>query len=1145
MRRFAARLPLAAPEGGGTIAHLAVRLLGPLQVTLDGEPITGLESDKVRALLAYLAVEREHPHRREKLAGLLWPELPEQSARTNLRVALSNLRHCIGDQKASPPFLDITRQTIQLCAGNHTWVDAVEIARLLAARGRPQRVARCLEEATKLYRGPFLEGFSLPDSPAFEEWALVERERLGRRVVAALHHLARWHESHAEYRQALHYARRQVEFEPWQEGGQRQAMRLLALTGQRNAALVHYETLRQTLAEELGVAPEDETTALYQRIRSGKDLGPATTTPPHNLPAELTPFVGREKELEELYDRLRDPGCRLLSLIGPGGSGKTRLALKAAEDLLSDGGSGPRDGVFFISLAPLRSAEALVPTVAKALGFTFNGGHEPGQQLLGYLHKKQMLLILDNFEHLLPGPEEIAENSGRTSTVRWVVDLLKVAPHVRILVTSRARLKLQAEHSFPLGGMALPREEDLIRSERTDELLGYDGVELFFSGARRARPDFRLSPDNGAHVVRICRLVGAMPLAILLAAAWVENLAPAEIATAIVQGLDFLGSGWQDLPARQRSMRAVFDHSWRLLARREQKVLLGLSVFRGSFTRRAAHQVTGALTRDLGALAHRSLLDQTPGGRYGMHELLRQYAAEKLGQSPRTREKIHDRHSDWFTSALETWGADLKGPHQQATLAAMQAEAENARGAWEWTVERGQPERLDRALEGLCLFYEWQVRYREGAAACRLAAERLAGLVAPSNSELCLLARVLVWQSVFVHRFDGEETSRQLLARSLALLDSPRLSGHDTRLERAQVLWRMGRSKVGSDRNEARRLFEQALALYQAVGDRWGMANTLASLGGVAWNLGDYQEARRWHEESLAIRQSLGDQRGIAASLMAVGSTALSQGRLDDAEQLVRKGCALHQEIGDQRGIADGLRHLGVALLALGKLAEASSLLKRCVAIYTDLGFQFGLEVAMLGDAQAHLGNYDAAQRHGEEGLAIARRTGYRRGIGYSLFVLGEVALAAGKYGEAAKLLEESVAVYQEIGQWDECCRSLAALACASRALGRHHRVRQELFHEMRRAADRQALAPLVWGLPALALLLADRGEQEQATELHALARHYPLVAQSRWFEDVVGRPIKALASTPPTDVMASARERDQVQDLQAALMKVLSGLGG
>jgi DNA-binding SARP family transcriptional activator len=430
-------------------------------VTLDGEPVIGFESDKVRALLAYLAVEAGQPHRRQKLAGLFWSDLPEGSARNNLRVSLANLRRVIGDQarsgtrEATPPFLRITRQTIQLSPEADTWLDVTTLSQRLEARGRPQRVIRQLAEAVELYRGGFLEGLSLPDSAALVEWALLKREQLQRQVVAGLSRLAGWHERRGEYRQALPYARRQVSLEPWQEQGQRQVMRLLALTDQRNAALAQYQALRRTLATELGVEPEDETGALYRRICEGRDMQVLAPGPPHNLPASVAPFVGREKELDEIYTHLQDPGCRLLSVVGPAGSGKTRLALEAAADLLSsavlsgierDRASQLADGVFFVSLARLQSAEGITPAVADALGFTFRSGRDPRQQLHDYLHQKQMLLILDSFEHLLEG------GAG------WVIDVLRTAPKVQILVTSRSKLNLQAEQLFPVTGAAMADE---------------------------------------------------------------------------------------------------------------------------------------------------------------------------------------------------------------------------------------------------------------------------------------------------------------------------------------------------------------------------------------------------------------------------------------------------------------------------------------------------------------------------------------------------------------------------------------------------------------------------------------------------------------------------------------------------------------
>jgi DNA-binding SARP family transcriptional activator/predicted ATPase len=1123
------------------MARLSIRLLGSLHVTLDGEPVTAFESDKVRALLAYLVSETDQPHRRERLAGLLWPDLPERSARTNLRVALSNLRKVIGDSSSSP-VLCVSRQTIQLDSDADAWIDIQAFADLLTALGRPKKVVAYLRQAVELYRSGFLQGFSLPDSAEFEEWALLQQELFQRQVVSALRRLARWHERRGEYQQALPRARRLVALEPWQEAGQRQLMRLLALTGQRSAALAQYETFRRMLAEELGVEPEDETTALYERIRAGQAPGESTLAPPDsNLPIPATPFVGREPELDAIYRRLQDPGCRLLTLVGPGGSGKTRLALEAAADSLSDtllfgdrATFHPADGVFFVSLAPLGSAEAIVPALAEALGFSFRGKGDPWQQLLDYLQRKEMLLVMDNFEHLLDGADLISQ-------------ILRTAPQVKILATSRARLNIQAEHIFSVEGMALPDQAMPDTAWSTDAFLGYDGIELFVNGARRAHPDFSLTSENAADVVHICRLVDGLPLAVLLAAAWVERMAPAELVArlsgAMEQSLDLLDSEWRDIPDRQRSIRAVFEHSWNLLTARQQQVLQALSVFRGGFTRRAAKEVTGALERELAALVHRSLLSHTPGGRYGMHELLRQFLSEKLDRSPQIRESYHDRHSAYYTASLAGWGADLKGKRQQAALAELGVDGENARAAWDWAVDRGQVERLAQALEGLCLFYEWQVQYRRGASACQLAAKRLEPLVPSSTDTLRLLARLLTWQSVFVQRFEGTEVAGQLLEQGLTLLDGPHLSGQDTCSERAHILWRLGRLAAGADREKARQWYEQSLALYRTAGDRWGTANVLASLGGVAWNLGDHQEAKRWHTESLALRQSLGDARGIAKSLTAVGETALHLGQLEEAERLVRRGCTLRQEIGDRRGIADGCRHLGTTLLALGKLAEATELLEKCVTIYTDLGFRFGLEVAMLGDTRIHLGDYGAGRAYGQRGLEIARETGYQRGIGYSLYVLGAVALARGKYEEAETFLQESVTIYWELGQRDEGCRALAALECTAPGLGRRSGARPDFCDELRKAVQGQAFLPLLWGLPALALLLASKSER--AVELYALALRYSLIANSRWFEDVVGCHIAAVAESLSPEAVAAAKERARARDLEATVKELLIELEG
>jgi predicted ATPase/DNA-binding SARP family transcriptional activator len=1136
------------------MAHLSLSLLGPFQVTLGGEPVTGFKSNKVRALLAYLAVEADRPHRREVLAGLLWPDWPDRDALSNLRYALSNLRRVIGDRDAEPPFLLISRDTLQFNKASDYWLDVRAFTEMVEADKTHPSAIDQLEQAVALCRGSFLEGFSVGDSPAFEEWALFTREQIGRQMSSALHRLAAIYEQRGQYEQAQSYAWRQVEMEPWDEAAHRQLMRTLALSGQRGAALAQYETCRRLLAEELGVEPAQETTRLYEQIRDGELKAPVPFParppgPPHNLPAPLIPFVGRETELTEIKNRLQDPACRLLTLVGPGGIGKTRLALEAAADQIERFAHG----VYFVPLASLQAAETIVPAVAQALTFSLYGESEPQRQLLDYLRQKTMLLIMDNFEHLLDG-------------VGVVTDILKTAPDITILATSRARLNVQGEHLFPVAGMDFPDSE--IRKDAPQ----YSAVRLFLQSARRVQPDFEPAADDLAEVARICRLVQGMPLGILLAATWMRVLTPAEIATEIEQSLDFLETDWQDVPERQRSLRAVFDHSWHLLTEREREVFQGLSTFRGGFTREAAEQVTGASLHELKALVDKSFLHHMPipsaslrtgpstdfrtGGRYEMHELLRQYAAEKLEGSPVASEAAHDRHGAYYAGALQQWEADLKGLRQQAALAEVETDSENFRAAWNWAVAQGQVERLDQAMEGLAWFYWWRGRYPEGETVFQATAKKLAvasdlspaaswGSV-PLGYRLRVWARALAWQSYYCRTLGRRELAAQLQQQSLALFERPELADQDTRRERALLFRHMGHTVMMFDYEQARELFEQSLALYGELDDGWGTAEALSFLGDVAHLQGAYGEARQLHEECLVISQALGDQVGIAWEMARLALIAMRQGRFEEAERLARESRARSQKLGYRETTAHGLLVLGETLEPLAKFAEARSLLEECLAIFDDLGRRGWATSAhaVLGSVYLHLGQYEQAHAHAQTGLALARETGTRFRIGHTLLLLGSVALAEEAYAEAQRLLRESVAVYQEIGQQADVTWALAVSSYAARGLGQLAQAKEHLCKALRMVAEIQVPMLLVYALPAIALLLADQGELEQAVELYALASRYPLVADSRWFEDVAGRRVGAVAASLPPDVVAAAQGRGQSRDLEATVAELLVELG-
>ena len=513
------------------MSNLRVCLLAAPRVERQGVPVE-VGGHKNTALVAYLAATGQS-HSREFLATLLWPELGASRGRANLRRSLSELRKALREEH-----LIADRETVSLGADEEVWLDVAEFRRLVQAwkgHGHPEGAvcAECAAELTaavELHSGDFLAGFGLPDSVAFDDWQFFEAEGLRDDLAGALERLVRWHTGRTEYESAIGYLRRWLELDALHESAHRALMQLYAEAGRRGAALRQYAECERVLHDELGVAPEPETTALYQAIRERRELvsppqpasAPASPAVKHNLPLQPIPFVGREAMLAEIWQRLGDPSCRLLTLIGPGGSGKTRLALETAGRHLDHF----EDGVYFVSLAPLKSCEAIVPTVFQALGIPLYAGGDPRQQLLSWLREKNVLLVLDNYEHLLASHEPDSADGASL-----VADVVAAAPSVKVLATSRAALKLRDEHLFPVGGMDYPGSEaEGAGRAAPDAATRYSAIRLFVQGARQVEPAFELTPDNVAEVTRICELVDGLPLGILLATAWIKMLAPEEIA---------------------------------------------------------------------------------------------------------------------------------------------------------------------------------------------------------------------------------------------------------------------------------------------------------------------------------------------------------------------------------------------------------------------------------------------------------------------------------------------------------------------------------------------------------------------------------------------------------------------------------------
>jgi non-specific serine/threonine protein kinase len=629
----------------------------------------------------------------------------------------------------------------------------------------------------------------------------------------------------------------------------------------------------------------------------------------HNLPIQPTAFVGRQAELTELARLLNDPAVHLVTILGAGGMGKTRLALEAGTAQLKNF----KHRVYFVSLAPLESIEAIIPTTAQAIGFSFYEGGEPRQQLLDYLREKSMLLILDNFEHLLSGVDLVSE-------------ILNTAPQVKILSTSRTRLNVQGEQLFHLSGMDFPDWET------PADAMEYSAVKLFLQSARRVRPDFELTPDNLKYVARICKLVEGMPLGILLAASWVEMLAPEEIAKEIEKDLDFLETEQRDLPDRQHSMRAVFDYSWNLLTPGEQEVFKKLSVFRGGFTREAAQQVTNATLRELMGLVNKSLLHRAPTGRYDMHELLRQYARDRLLDT-HDDARVRDRHLDYFIKWSEGADKQLKGPNQREWLSRMEFELDNFRVSLEWSQKPECDPESGLRLVAAVLWFWWLHGHFEEA---KQWIERT--LARSTSRQTSAMAHVLSWAGIFLSgQPDQFEKAMSFLEDSLRI-------GRDLN-DKASISWAlMMMARVAEHKGDsvsAMAFGEEALKVSRELGETWYICFALERLGEAVRLKGDYDRAATLYEESLGIAQRIGVEREIATLLHNLGHVSLQQGDLVRATERFWKSLLIAKEIGEGRRIIMCLEGIAGAIVRAGELERAARLFAATAQLRHALGADF------------------------------------------------------------------------------------------------------------------------------------------------------------------------------------------------------------
>jgi predicted ATPase/DNA-binding CsgD family transcriptional regulator len=664
------------------------------------------------------------------------------------------------------------------------------------------------------------------------------------------------------------------------------------------------------------------------------------------------PIIGRETEVRAIDALLTDPACRLLTLIGPGGIGKTTLAIHIATDMRAR-----FPGVAFVPLQAVPAPDFIASAIADAIGLTLAGTGDPLAQVCQYLHDKAYLLVLDNFEHLLAGLDILTT-------------VLHHAPTSKLLATSREALNLREEWLYPLPGLAYPQAT--VAGVPTD----YAAIQLFADRARRVRRDFALA-DEYAGVVRICQLVEGMPLALELAATWTRTLRCDRIAAEIEQDLDFLSTRLRDLPQRHHSMRAVFEHSWALLSEDEQTIFTRLSVFRGGFDHLAAAQTVGASLAELAGLVDKSLVRWEASDRYQIHELLRQYAEEKLTAKPDEITRARDAHCRYYTDFLYARQPDMSGGRQREATAEIEGEIDNIRAALQWALESYNVEAIVRSMHSLGLFNQFRSRYREGIALVEQAVRIFeSGRPTPDQQHALILLQVhLGWLYI---RLGQLERAQELLLRSRALYAAPdyiplsgdstdpeaplgviclikgdyagaarlaeaarqRAAAHGHRNNLQYALYVLtGAALARGEYAEAHRLAEQAYALTQESQDRWFMAYCLNELGQVEQALGNYDRAAEHFRTSYRLRQEFADSEGMALALRRLGRIAIMQEQYTEARGLFEQSRALYELVNDQGGLASALEGLGAIALELGEYETARHQLRAALELAVAIEF--------------------------------------------------------------------------------------------------------------------------------------------------------------------------------------------------------------
>jgi predicted ATPase/DNA-binding SARP family transcriptional activator len=931
---------------------LRLKTFGGLWLEGDEGPLTGAAAQRRRlVLLATLAAAGQKGMSRDALVGLLWPEVEEARARAALSQALYALKRDTGED--------------ELVLGHDVLTLNTDVLRSDVSEFQHAIAVGDFDAAANLYRGPFLAGVFISQATEFEHWLDGVRLRLGQAAEQACVTLAMGAESRRDFATASRWWRRLLELDPLKTQAVLGLMESLAALGDRAEALRTGERYVQRAREDLGGEPNARIMAYAVSLRGT----------PSRLPVFADEMIGRDDDLRVATSLIERSDVSLLTLTGAGGTGKTRLAIQVTRAV------EPRvDRAWFVDLSALRDSATVIPAVAFACGVEPEPGRDPVDAIASLLAGRRVLIVLDNFEHVIDAAEALAR-------------LLNTAPNAKLLVTSRMRLGIRAEHEFFVAPLALPEDQTDVAALRANS-----AVRLFLHRAAVANPSLAVDDATLRAVARICVRVDGLPLAIELAAARCRLMSPLTIVTRLESGLDLVSGSRRDMPARQQTIRETVAWSVSLLSDAGRRVFARFGAFAGGASVAAAEWVCAdrdesTSTLDaLSALVDASVLVREPAQRddprVRMLETVREFAIEALMRS-HEKDAVLGRHAEWYRRLATHLEPRLTGETQQDALTTLAGDHANLGAALDWMIRN-------------------------------------------DNAEGALTLAAALWRYWLVR--GHLEEGRGWLARVLAMPASQAPA-----LDRLRADAMTGAGTLAQNNGAvaaAKEYFEAVLAIRRAHDDAAGIARALADLGWIAWRQCDFKKARQLSNECLTRAEELGATRVVALALTNLGAAALFEGNFHEACQALERSSAMRQQMADRRGAAFSDTFLAWAQCRLGQMSDAIALLERAERSLDDVGDRRLIYFAREIKAHAFLRLGRAARAAEILEINGLRRFGDRWGVAHGLALASWASRLLGLIEQAAALGEESLQLRRAEGDRYGEAESLALLAAVASANG-------------------------------------------------------------------------------------------------------------